>query len=384
MSEFQMYQFRAIDRPLNENEKAEVGSWSSRTAPSNYAANFVYSYGDFPRNDEKTVENYFDLLLYVANWGTRQLIFRFPLNSIDAKAIKQYSYEDEWCEIRLKKCPNCYLLNLRFSEDEGGGYWIEENDFSADRFIELRQAIMDGDYRALYLLWVSFKQNQDEEYSDEDEDDWDGEEEMPRHLPEVPANLGKFSPSLTAFADFFNLSQDLITALQGLSVTSETQAINYSDLLDKLSEPEKTDFLKRFLAEEPQLLRALKKRLGSFVDTIKTKGLQSPDIQEINRLEKIAQQTRQQKEKKAQQEAHTKKMQELMPKKEKMWQQVEDELNLKNAGGYDRGVAILKSLKELATFENKKDEFNIRIIHLKAKYARSTTLMERFRKAGLE
>jgi len=34
MSEYQFYEFKAIDKPLSESDKKEIGSWSSRTNPT--------------------------------------------------------------------------------------------------------------------------------------------------------------------------------------------------------------------------------------------------------------------------------------------------------------------------------------------------------------
>ena len=114
MSEFQCYQFKAIDRPLTESERKEVGSWSSRAQVSAHSATFIYHYGDFRQDEEKVVEQYFDAMLYFANWGTRRLLFRLPAALTDAKAIKSYCLEDKWTSdyIRLKKKGAFYLLDI--------------------------------------------------------------------------------------------------------------------------------------------------------------------------------------------------------------------------------------------------------------------------------
>ncbi|MBL0701999.1 MAG: hypothetical protein JJV91_00790 [Desulfosarcina sp.] len=79
MSEYQYYEFRAIDTPLAESQKAEVSRLSSRAYVTSHSATFVYNYSDFSGNTEKLMATYFDSMLYMANWGTRQLIFRFPV-----------------------------------------------------------------------------------------------------------------------------------------------------------------------------------------------------------------------------------------------------------------------------------------------------------------
>ena len=40
---------------------------------------------------EKLMERYFDGFLYLANWGTRRLMFRFPHALLDAEVARQSS-----------------------------------------------------------------------------------------------------------------------------------------------------------------------------------------------------------------------------------------------------------------------------------------------------
>ena len=93
MSEYQFYEFKAIDSPLSKKEKSEIGKWSSRTNPSNTGAIFTYSYSDFPKDEIEVVERYFDAMFYVSNWGTTQLIFKLPNSLIEVKQLKQYCSE---------------------------------------------------------------------------------------------------------------------------------------------------------------------------------------------------------------------------------------------------------------------------------------------------
>jgi hypothetical protein len=47
MSEYQYYEFLAIDRPLTETQKSKISALSSRAHITSHMASFVYSYGDF-------------------------------------------------------------------------------------------------------------------------------------------------------------------------------------------------------------------------------------------------------------------------------------------------------------------------------------------------
>ena len=94
MSEFQTYHFRAIDRSLTNEEQTIINTFSSRfyTTATSYSLN--YAYGDFKKDEEEVLEKYYDAFLYEANWGTRKLMFRFPKNLVDAKALKKYIIDD--------------------------------------------------------------------------------------------------------------------------------------------------------------------------------------------------------------------------------------------------------------------------------------------------
>lgn len=47
MSEYQYYEFRAIDRPLTEIQKAKISALSSRSHVTSHTASFIYNYGEF-------------------------------------------------------------------------------------------------------------------------------------------------------------------------------------------------------------------------------------------------------------------------------------------------------------------------------------------------
>ena len=69
MSEYQYYEFLALDRPLTEEQRAELRSISSRAEIT--ATRFVneYQWGDLKGDPRQMVERYFDAFLYLANWG---------------------------------------------------------------------------------------------------------------------------------------------------------------------------------------------------------------------------------------------------------------------------------------------------------------------------
>ena len=94
MSEYQYYEFQALDRPLTREAQAEMRSLSSRVALTATSASFVYNYGDFRGNPYDVLAQHFDAMLYITNWGTHLLMFRFPANAIPKNVMSDYQYAD--------------------------------------------------------------------------------------------------------------------------------------------------------------------------------------------------------------------------------------------------------------------------------------------------
>ena len=93
MSEYQYYEFAAIDRPLTPEQMTRLRALSSRASitPTRFC-NF-YTYGNFKGDPAALIQEYFDAFLYVTNWGTHELMLRLPrrlLNPGDHRCILQW------------------------------------------------------------------------------------------------------------------------------------------------------------------------------------------------------------------------------------------------------------------------------------------------------
>lgn len=78
MSEYQYYEFQAIDRPLSEQQMSELRACSSRATITATRFTNSYNWGDLKGDPKRWMEKYFDAFVYLANWGTRELMFRLP------------------------------------------------------------------------------------------------------------------------------------------------------------------------------------------------------------------------------------------------------------------------------------------------------------------
>jgi hypothetical protein len=78
MSEYQYYEFLAVDRPLTAAEQAEVRQLSTRARITATSFTNEYHWGDFRGDPHLMMARYYDAHLYLANWGTHQIMLRLP------------------------------------------------------------------------------------------------------------------------------------------------------------------------------------------------------------------------------------------------------------------------------------------------------------------
>ena len=213
MSEYQYYEFQAIDRPLTDEEQAAISSISSRVELSRRKAVFTYSYRDFRGDPEEVLTQYFDAMLYMANWGNTQLIFRFPKELVDVAAIQSYCIEDF---VSCSISGDYLILNIKCYEEGGRGWFYGEGWL--DSVIALREDILRQDYRLLYLAWLlAITMIYYEEL------------EEPLYEPPVPPGLRHLSPPLQKFSELFGIDEALIEV--GAKVSGEPQGVSEDQLI---------------------------------------------------------------------------------------------------------------------------------------------------------
>lgn len=78
MSEYQYYEFLAIDQPLTADEMAKLRALSTRATITPVSFTNEYNWGDFKDDPDKLMQRYFDAHVYVANWMTAIFMVRLP------------------------------------------------------------------------------------------------------------------------------------------------------------------------------------------------------------------------------------------------------------------------------------------------------------------
>ncbi|MGH7822520.1 MAG: hypothetical protein ACREQ9_22390 [Candidatus Binatia bacterium] len=380
MSEYQYYEFQAIDRPLTAREMAELRASSTRARIT--PASFVneYSWGDFKGDEDAWMEKYFDAFLYLANWGTHILKLRVPERLLDAKTARLYA-AGEHASVREK---NGKVILTFHSEDETGGGWVEGEGRLAS-LVPARAELARGDLRALYLGWLLCAQS-----GDLDDDDVE---------PPVPAGLTKLSASLESLVEFLRIDMDLLRVAAAASPPLADGEPNPADVrrwLAGLSVAEKDDVLARLIVENDGVL------VHEFVQRMRREGASEREPSETARrrtvtellrdAEKAGEERRRIAAEKAARErarreretaiAREKHLDGLVGREPAIWRRVESLIAVKQPKAYDEAVALLVDLRDLAARKGGGD-FRLRIEALRAEHARKPTLIDRLNKAGL-
>ncbi|WP_145283326.1 hypothetical protein [Pirellulimonas nuda] len=79
MSEYQLIEFQAVDRPLTDRELAYAREQSTRAEISRWSFQNEYHFGDFHGDVNGMLRRGYDVHLHYANFGVRTVAFRLPV-----------------------------------------------------------------------------------------------------------------------------------------------------------------------------------------------------------------------------------------------------------------------------------------------------------------
>ena len=193
MSEYQSYEFIAVDRPLTSKQMAELRAVSTRAEISPTRFWNEYQWGDLKADPARLVERYFDAHLYFANWGSRRLMLRVPLARVDVNALRACFVGDA---ATARRAGEHMILDLHAAEEDVDEY--EDSEGSLAALAPLRAELMRGDLRVAYLAWLLAVQS--------------GDVREKTVEPEVPPGLSELTGPQQAMVEVLRIDVDLISA----------------------------------------------------------------------------------------------------------------------------------------------------------------------------
>lgn len=379
MSEYQYYEFLAIDHPLTEQQRRELRELSTRARIT--ATSFVneYHWGDFRGNPRILMERYFDAFLYLANWGTRQVMIKLPQSLLDLAMAEQYCPGDAACAWAAE---GSVILSL-YSDDEPDDYW-DDPGTSLASIAPVRAELTSGDRRLLYLACLLSVQS--------------GEVDDDETEPGVPAGLQDLSAPLRAAVDFLRIDGDLLAAAADVSaeIADDGSRQDLPGWVERLPELDKSSLLVQVAQGHGARVQAvLLRRFWEERDGLDS--LEESGARTAGELREAAESLRDARLRAAEQRrareeacraekaaaAYERRLDELAPRQEQAWQQVNELIATKRPRDYDQAVAILIDLRALSRRDGRPDAFTEPFHLLREQHQRKPSLLERFDKAGL-
>jgi hypothetical protein len=379
MSEYQYYEFQAIDRPLTAKEMSELRSYSTRAriTPTSFVND--YAWGSFKGNEDAWMEKYFDAFLYLANWGTHVLKLRLPDRLLDPAIAKVYCGGNS---ASARERPGKVILSFA-SENEGGDDWVEgEGHLSS--LISVRAELASGDVRALYFGWLLRAQA-----GELDDDDAE---------PPVPPGLGQLSASLESLAEFLRIDSDLLHVAADASSPLGDTRIDRDEVrawVSTLATKEKDDLitdlvvdadhakpavlLRRFLTQRATAGSGPATTGRTVGDLLQAAEAYAEERERIETEKRAKEKARRDREAALAREKH---LDSLVGRETKLWTEIDGLVATKQPRNYDQAVKLLIDLRDLAAL-GKHGEFSLRIATLRQAHARKPSLIERLERAGL-
>lgn len=368
MSEFQYYEFQAIDRPLTTEEIEAVNRLSSHIEVGSSSAVVTYEWSYFKHDPKVVVARYFDAMLYWANWGSRRVIFRFPKELVAWQVLDPYGVEDQ---VDLDLVEEHLILDIHLDDEEGSD-WVEA-DGVLSTLTPLREDILRGDYRALYIAWLGALSTGEGVIFDDDAE------------PPVPAGLLSLTPALHTLARFLRVDPHLLqVAARASPELQETSSEDLRQAIATLPRATCEDYLLRLAQGEAHLSVALRRELMS---SAPSPALPALPRRTAGELLESAEQLRKIERRREQEEAERRRiagLQALARDESRVWQRIEELVSGKsNAKAYDEAIQLLLRLQELAIYQEQEAAFRERVTQLAARHTSRYSFQERLRKAGL-
>lgn len=371
MSEYQYYEFRAVDRPLTDQEQDELRKLSTRAEISAYHFSNVYHFGHFKGSPDKMVEQYFDAYLYVTNWGVHQLVLRLPSRLFEAQRARPYLAE-RCLSLREKgdKVMLSFETDKAWSDDVQGEGWLAS-------LLPLRNELLSGDTRALYLGWLACAAHG---YLSADNEE-----------PPVPSGLGSLSAALVALARFLFIRQELldVAARESPAVEAPVPRAELEKWVHMLPGPQKDALLLKLInhagpALAPEMLQHVQEawRRDTRRDTSKAPAPRRT-VGELLRAGAELQQQRKRHEQEQKAAAREKQLDTLAARGFAAWEQVEQLFATRRATDHAAGVRLLVDLRDVARRQGTEADFMRRLNQLRERNARRAGLISRMDKEGL-
>lgn len=390
MSEYQYYEFLAIDRPLSAADMRWLRSLTTRAQITATSLTNTYHWGDFKGDPRELMKRCFDAHVYTSNFGIRRWMLKLPADAREQRAMKVYRGD---CGVAFSPHPNGVVLDFALEGEPGD--WDDDDDDGTGwmaSLAPLRAELLDGDRRSLYLAWLLNVQ-----FDALDADVCE---------PPVPPGLGALSAPCEALVDFLHIDRTLLFVAAEQSpplAATDTSESEWRGLLADLTAPEKDDLLLQFIMHnDAATRRSLRKRLrdrgtriaaepdtgkcrpasgGRTVGELAAEWRRRVAIAQKRAAEAAARERARVAEEQAR--ARHEHLTRVAARAAAVWDEARSLVESRSPKSYDQAVVLLADLRDAAALVKKSGGFNARLRELREAHASKPSLIERLDVAGL-
>lgn len=388
MSEYQYYEFAAVDRPLTPQQQAELRSRSTRATIT--ASSFIneYHWGDLKGDPLDWMRRYFDAHVYYANWGSCRLLLRLPRVSLEKAVLDAFVLSAErGSAFSASATDEHWILDWSDWDEEGSGeyerFCDEESQRWMARLLPLRDELLRGDTRPLYLGWLARLCG--------------GELGDAAMEPPLPAGLRTLSGAQQALVEYLLIDPDWLEAAaeasEPLSAYDETTPA--IDAWLDAQTPETLRATLRLLLEGhgAQAEREARRR---FLDWQRSRqpAVAAPArrrVADIAALRQVAAQRRQERERQAREAEEARRAAErrqhlaqLAEQADAVWAGTDRTLQRGTGAAYDQALQSLRALAEALAQAGREREFRLGLARLQQSHGRRGAWVKRLVAAGLQ
>lgn len=376
MSEYQYYEFVAVDGPISDEGLRYAQSCSTRAQVSRLHWRNVYHFGSFKGSVDQLLQ-YYDAHFYIANWGSVCFALSFPKGTLHMESIEPYVSEASGYENSLTVSSAGEREIVSWERHEEGKWDWTEGEGIIDCLVGIREELLRGDYRALFIGWLGGF------YPEEWQDSVDTESK----LPPIPANLGELSVSEKEMLNHFTVDVDVLSVAVSLSNQYKPERIPLADVIDSLSSEDMKEMLVKVAGGEGRQVMADLQRMTYREETVRDFEQQlscamfAEQVLEARQAriaeeEKLAEARRKQDAEKRKQHLAN-----IMQKADVIWTGLASLMDEKNAAAYDQVARQLEELQAAHQQAGKNESFQAKLTAFREQYVRRPAMMRRI--AGL-
>jgi len=380
MSEYQYYEFLAIDRPLTADELDELRALSTRATITPVSFTNEYNWGDFKGNPAKLMQRYFDAHVYVANWMTAIFMVRLPMEALTHETAKAVAVP-HLLDIKATKTHWIITWNLEESENYDR-FGMEDSRGWMARLAPVRDELLRGDLRSLYIGWLPAVAG---EMMDDDEME-----------PLSVSGLANLTAAQQALAEFLEVDPDLLAGAGMGSPAAQGTEVSPKEMdkwIDALPREEVNSILKQLLeGKGQQAERFIRNRFAAWRRGLQTGDTDAPrrTVGQLRQNAEKARQIRLEKQKRDRKQREAKRrekrkayLKNLSSDFPKAWASVKEPVERGSGRGYDEACRILVDIAEAYALYATQNQFQKELEKFMAGHLRRKALIQRLVKAGI-